>query len=351
MKPGNSCKTALYFIITVLVSVIAGMAFTVHALAKPCAINTYTEAGNISESRPLTPVLTAPAYGSRVSVLPPRLQWNASEDAATYTVQVAADSGFSTPAFDQADIITPYYDVPGLKWNSNYYWRVSAQDSMGVSSAWSSHSYFKTAPGPLPNRPENLTATAVSSSQINLSWQDKSDNEIRFNIERKTTGSAYVLITTRSSNVTSYADTNLQPDTVYSYRVSAHGTIGDSLYSDEASTTTIPLPPQVPSLSSPFRASFVSTLTPRLQWTASQALDTYSVQVAADYDFSTIIINQTDVPDPYYQVPYGVFNWESPYFWRVSAKSPTGISSGWSPSAYFMVFQNAHSSFACGCGH
>jgi hypothetical protein len=314
-------------------------------------MTTCTRINSIVESRSLSPVLITPSYGSSVSVLPPRLQWDASEGSAAYSVQVAADSSFSMPVFDQADITTSYYDIPGLKWNSTYYWRVGAQDSLGISSAWSSPGYFRTASGPLPNRPENLTATPISSSQINLSWQDKSDNEIRFNIERKTAKSNYILINTRSSNVTSYADTNLQPDTIYYYRVRAYGTAGDSLYSNEASAATLPLPPQVPSLASPFRGSIVHTLTPRLQWTASQGLATYSVQVATDYDFSNIIINQADIPEPYYQVTYGSFNWESPYFWRVSAKSPAGITSDWSSSGFFMVFQDAHPAFACGCGH
>src|SRR5579859_935922 len=35
-----------------------------------------------------------------------------------------------------------------------------------------------------PAAPSNLTATAVSSSQINLSWQDNSSNESGFNIMR-----------------------------------------------------------------------------------------------------------------------------------------------------------------------
>jgi hypothetical protein len=37
---------------------------------------------------------------------------------------------------------------------------------------------------PIPAAPTNLTATAASSSQINLSWTDNSNNETGFKVER-----------------------------------------------------------------------------------------------------------------------------------------------------------------------
>jgi hypothetical protein len=45
--------------------------------------------------------------------------------------------------------------------------------------------------GTPPNAPTNLTLTVVSSSQINLSWSDNSDNETGFKIERKIEGGSY----------------------------------------------------------------------------------------------------------------------------------------------------------------
>ena len=58
--------------------------------------------------------------------------------------------------------------------------------------------------------PSNLVATVVSSSQINLTWNDNSDNEQGFKIERKTgTGGVYALFATTAVNVHSFSNTGL----------------------------------------------------------------------------------------------------------------------------------------------
>jgi hypothetical protein len=89
------------------------------------------------------------------------------------------------------------------------------------------------------NAPSGLTATAVSYSQINLSWQDNSNNEDGFEIERSFNGTDYLLLTTVYSNVTSYSNTGLSQFTTYYYRVRSLNTIGDrSEWSNIASVTT-----------------------------------------------------------------------------------------------------------------
>jgi hypothetical protein len=52
-------------------------------------------------------------------------------------------------------------------------------------------------------------ATAVSSSQINLSWIDNSNNETGFEIERSTDGTTFTQIATVGANVTMYLNTTL----------------------------------------------------------------------------------------------------------------------------------------------
>lgn len=77
------------------------------------------------------------------------------------------------------------------------------------------------------NPPLNLSATAVSFSQIDLSWQDNSNNEDGFEIERSTNGIDYLILATVYSNVASYSDSGLTIATTYYYRVRAFNTIGD----------------------------------------------------------------------------------------------------------------------------
>ena len=91
----------------------------------------------------------------------------------------------------------------------------------------------------VPTSPTNLSATAVSSSRINLSWSDNSYGEDGFKIERKTGASGiYSQIAVTPANTTSYADTGLDASTTYHYRVSAYLGINSSDFSATTSATT-----------------------------------------------------------------------------------------------------------------
>ena len=92
--------------------------------------------------------------------------------------------------------------------------------------------------------PSNLSATAVSTSQINLSWADNTTNETGFRIERSgSSGGPYAQIATVGTNVTTYSNTGLSAGTIYYYRVKASNADGASTYSNTASATTQSPPP------------------------------------------------------------------------------------------------------------
>ena len=101
-----------------------------------------------------------------------------------------------------------------------------------------------------PAAPGALTAAAVGSSGISLSWADNSANEDQFVVERSTS-SVFSAITsfTVAANSTSFTDIGLLAGTSYYYRVKAVNGGGSSAYSDAASATTeaAVLPPAAPS--------------------------------------------------------------------------------------------------------
>jgi len=92
--------------------------------------------------------------------------------------------------------------------------------------------------GTSPNAPGGLNASDVSSSQINLSWSDNSNDEDGFKIERKSGNGSFSQITTVGNDVTSYNDSGLTASTTYTYRVRAYNSSGNSNYSNEAAATT-----------------------------------------------------------------------------------------------------------------
>lgn len=95
-------------------------------------------------------------------------------------------------------------------------------------------------PPAVPNAPSNLTASPVSSSQVNLAWSDNSGNEDGFKIERCTGNNCnnFVQIAQVGPNVTTYPNTGLSPNTRYRYRVRAFNAVGNSAYSNIAQAKT-----------------------------------------------------------------------------------------------------------------
>lgn len=93
--------------------------------------------------------------------------------------------------------------------------------------------------------PSNLDATTVGSEkQIDLSWQDNTNNEVNYSIERKVEGEAYEVIAEVDADTDSFSDTSVSYTTTYTYRVRAIGNgsnIKNSPYSNEASATTASL--------------------------------------------------------------------------------------------------------------
>ncbi|MDT8320162.1 MAG: fibronectin type III domain-containing protein [Xanthomonadales bacterium] len=91
--------------------------------------------------------------------------------------------------------------------------------------------------------PSDLSAAAVATDAIDLTWTDNASDEDGFELQRSTDGSSWASLTTLTSNETQYTDSGLTPGTLYSYRVRATSAAGDSAWSNVASAQTFGLPP------------------------------------------------------------------------------------------------------------
>ena len=104
----------------------------------------------------------------------------------------------------------------------------------GPSSPWS-------APASLPtpwrrSAPANLTGTAPSNSEIDLTWSNSTDN---LAVEAYRIYRDGELVSSVPSSATSYQDTTVSPSSTYGYRVTAiDGANNESSLSNLATVTS-----------------------------------------------------------------------------------------------------------------
>ena len=128
----------------------------------------------------------------------------------------------------------------------------------------------------VPTAPSGLTATATSSSQINLSWTASTSScAVTYDVFRSTTSG----FTPSSSNqitsgvsTTTYSDTGLAPSTTYYYLVEGTDSGGTSGPSNQANATTSASScAAAPTAPSALTATAASSSQINLTWTASTA--------------------------------------------------------------------------------
>src|SRR5204862_533262 len=117
-----------------------------------------------------------------------------------------------------------------------------------------------------PSTPAGLTASAASSSRINLSWLAATDNVgvIRYSVYRDGVQIASV-------PGTSYSNTGLSAGTTYSYTVAASDAARNASAQSSAvsATTKAPLDTQAPSIPTNLAASAITPTTLTLSWNAA----------------------------------------------------------------------------------
>ena len=153
----------------------------------------------------------------------------------------------------------------GLAPGTTYEYQVSAINGAELESELSSPASATTPDDSGPTVPTNLSATAISTESIGLSWSPSTDDESGIAYYRVFRGGEEIATPTGAE----YQDTGLASGTTYEYRVSAVN--GDGLESDLsaaawATTLTDEGPPAPTDLTAtPLDASQI-----RLAWTAPE---------------------------------------------------------------------------------
>jgi fibronectin type 3 domain-containing protein len=195
--------------------VIKVVAYNLEGNVSDLAAVTVLNGDTVAPTVPTSLGATAPAYNS-VS-----LTWTASTDNIGVTGYWIIRNGVT---ISQTGPNTSFTDST-VTANTSYNYLVAAYDAANNSSPTSNAATVVTPNIPdtvPPTAPANLTATAVSSSQINLSWQPSTDNigVTGYDIFRALGTATATKVATITS--TSFGDSGLGASTDYSYYVVAH---------------------------------------------------------------------------------------------------------------------------------
>jgi len=102
-------------------------------------------------------------------------------------------------------------------------------------------------PTSAPAAPAGVIVSSTVYNAVNVGWQDLSNNEDSFYIERSTDQNNWTVVGVVSANVTTYTDTSALATTTYYYRVRAHNSYDGGSYSAYAYSPAITTPSAPPS--------------------------------------------------------------------------------------------------------
>jgi hypothetical protein len=112
--------------------------------------------------------------------------------------------------------------------------RLSNDDRAGVRFLYPT----ATSSNQAPAAPSALTAVALSTSEIGLTWIDNAGDETAFDVEERSIDGDFALIATLPANTTSLIVDSIPDGNFRAYRVRARNASGPSSDSNVASTTT-----------------------------------------------------------------------------------------------------------------
>jgi predicted nucleotidyltransferase len=205
---------------------------------------------NITNTCPAAPLVSIPIV-IKDSVT---LSWEKASDAQTpsdgltYNLCIKKLSNDTLVMSPMSDVTTGLRRIPksgnmnhvlsytGKNFDGGEYeWYIQAVDNCFSGSVFTQGQNFRIA----PRAPTKLEGIATSTSEIYLTWVDNSNGETGYVVERSIGNNQnFSPVASLNSNITSYSDKELTPETLYYYRVKAKYNDLSSEFSNEVNVTT-----------------------------------------------------------------------------------------------------------------
>jgi parallel beta-helix repeat protein len=267
--------------------------------------------------------LISPANASTSIPVTPNFQWSWTwaGGAPAYTLEIAADAAFATVVYGPVAATSPFTlpAINSLNASSVYYWRITANDAGIITTSVGSFTTITPAPTLISpsNNSKGLSLTPT------LSW-----NAVPGANLYRVTVSGLAPFTTASTSATLPA---LTPGVVYSWYVESSNN-GGTTWSVSSATLNF----TTEFLSLPANLAGSVSVIHTFDWLDVPGASAYSLEIATDIAFSSIVLTQPVVSSNYTLLPSQALTNGSTYYWRVTSNNGA-ISGTWS----FTVVQPA----------
>lgn len=261
--------------------------------------------------------------GQAQSPVEVHLSWdNMSNNETSFLIEWSTDPNFNTVIGNQSEQANTFAaDVSGtFDPGITYHFRVRA---VGLGGTLSQPDVIELPMPVYPNKPGELAANYVSTSQIDLAWIDNAGNENGYSIERLTVGAGngWVVLPGLDTGANSYNDTGLVEGQLYRYRVRAQYNEWYSEYSDEASE----VPMQTPTGLS---VTYVSSDAAGLNWSSTASGESgFIAEWSLTSDFNEVLGTLYTDADTTNAILNATYNTGTNYHFRVRTVYGTGVFS------------------------
>ena len=209
-----------------------------------------------------------------------KLTWNDNSTSETgFKIERSADK-ITWAVVGSVDANVKVFENSGLTPATKYYYRVRAYNA----TAFSEYSNLTDPSTPAANAtmaaPTNLAATGNSATVIRLTWNDNSEAETGYRIERSTDNANWTSVGTVGANVKVFENSGLTPATKYYYRVKAVGANAESTWSNVSYAVTLAATLAAPSN---LVATVNSSTVIKLTWNDNSTSETgFKIERSAD---------------------------------------------------------------------
>ena len=254
-----------------------------------------------------------------------KLTWESMKGADYYQLQMAHSDDFVDIFIDTTEVMDEELLVQGLENGTNYFWRVRANDSDGVSS-WSKVNSFSTTI--LPPNKISLVQPASNSEDIDLPvtfiWKQAVTAdyyELKFGDTEKLSN----FITLSDITDTTVTVENLNYDSRYFWKVRGINSVDNGSWSDIYSFSTTQLKPDTVIVESPIDSTNNASIPVVFNWRQAYLANAYQLRISDSEDFS--FFSDTSITDT--TIVLTNFTSGTDYYWIIRSVNDAGFSA-WS---------------------